>query len=116
MSNSAIVKAFIEASAKLRFTFEPFCTLEYTAGDPVRSIGLVKAFGAPQGTLLFVDGDEPNEAQQNQLTDLGYYFSILFPVYEKFDEQLFQDTLSDWGFYGQKHEPAPTWYSGVSYK
>lgn len=114
MSDDQITSAFVQAADALGFSFEPAFSVALKDGPAIQSLGLVRHFGSALGTLLFSESLCPSTRESEELQGMGYYFSLLFESYCQFDEQLFKDTLSDWGFFGNGQEP-PNWYSGASW-
>ena len=78
----------------------------------IQSLGLVRHFGSKLGTLIFSESEDPSTRECEELQGMGYFYSLLFEWYREFDEQLFKDTLDDWGFFGDEQE-RPDWYSGA---
>ncbi len=111
MHINPITLSFIEAANLLRFQFEPAFAAPLQGGKVVNTLGLVRGFGSKIGTLLFSESAPPSLDEQAAIRAEGYYFSLLFPSYEKYDEAFFKDTLNDWKYYGQESS-RPTWYSG----
>jgi hypothetical protein len=106
-----ITSAFTEASSVLSFSFAPWFVVVLDEGSSVQSLGLVRGFGARLGTLLFSEAHRPTSRELAELKGKGYFYSLLFESYRSFDQRLFEDTLTDWGFFGPEDE-RPVWYTG----
>jgi len=94
----------------LEFEFEPAFVLLISNGTAVATLGLVREFGSRSGTLLFAESSVPSDAEQAEIRSLGYFISLLFPTYFEYDEELFKDTLNDWGYFGHESR-RPGWCS-----
>jgi hypothetical protein len=114
MDGNPITSAFAAASATLGFPFEPSFSVTLRDGSVVQSLGLVRNFGSQLGTLLFGAARQPSERELRELEAEGYFCSALFESYHAFARQHFEDTLNDWGFYGEAQE-RPAWYSGAAW-
>ncbi|MBI3715534.1 MAG: hypothetical protein HY255_06035 [Betaproteobacteria bacterium] len=114
MTSNSITSAFSEAATQLGFGFKPGFALKLPNGGVIGTLGLVVNFGSNLGTLLFAESSRPSKIEQDQIKDAGYYYSLLFPHYSKFDERLFEDTLNDWGYFGSEVQ-RPEWYTGKSW-
>jgi hypothetical protein len=112
MSANRITSNFVQAADALGFSFEPAFTVAMKDGSVIQSLGLVRHFGSKLGTLIFSESQCPSTRQFEELQGMGYFCSGLFEWYNEFDEELFKDTLNDWGFFGDEQE-RPGWYSGA---
>ena len=103
--------AFVAAAQHLGFKFNlpPLPGLE-DAG--LYLVGHVVDFGGPKGCIPILL-DTPRCIIDAVERD-GYYRSQLSSSYAQFNEQLFLDTLNDWGFHGPV-ERRPIWYSGSAW-
>ena len=73
----------------------------------------IKHFGSKEGTVI-MDLNDPNELNQGEVP--GFFGSKLNPeVYNKYDRDVFIDTLEDWGWFGPIEE-RPDWYTGKYYE
>ena len=109
MSISKIIKAWEKASDDLKITIQTPLMLTTEYNQIIEFELLIDQFGSKLGTIIFsID----NMTKINMPKTYGYYYSALNPVsYEKYDRQLFIDTLNDWGYFGDKLK-TPVWYSG----
>lgn len=114
MSANPITSAFVQAAGELGFSFEPAFAVALRDGSVIQSLGFVRHFGSELGALLFSESQCPSSRECEELQGLGYFYSQLFEGYCRFDEQLFKETLDDWGFFGSEQE-RPDWYSGIRY-
>jgi hypothetical protein len=112
MTANQITSAFIQAADGLGFSFEPAFSVTLKDGSAIQSLGLVRHFGSKLGTLIFSESQCPSTSQCEELHGMGYFYSGLFELYYEFDEELFKETLNDWGFFGNEQE-RPNWYSGA---
>lgn len=70
---------------------------------------LVKDFGSKHGTLILSADDTTDFGIAEKH---GYYCSALnTKSYDKYDRELFIDTLNDWGYFGDEANK-PKWYNG----
>ena len=111
MSANPITSAFVQAADGLGLCFEPEFSVALKDGSVIQSLGLVRHFGSELGTLIFSESQCPSNRECEELQGMGYFYSLLFESFRDFDEQLFKDTLNDWGFFGNEQE-RPNWYSG----
>jgi len=114
MTVSSTTSAFSEAGAHLGFAFESEFTITLPSGKVINTFGLVREFGSAAGTLIFLESAAPSQQEQAEIKAMGYYFSILFPSYTKYDEVLFKETLNDWQYFGRQSN-RPSWYTGKSW-
>jgi hypothetical protein len=115
MSTNQITSTFVQAADELGFSFEPAFSVELKDGSVIQSLGFVRHFGSKLGTLLFSESECPSSRQCEELQGMGYYYSQLFSEsFYEFDEEVFKETLDDWGFFGNEQE-RPNWYSGFEY-
>ena len=71
---------------------------------------LIKSYGSKLGTLI-VPVEPRIKIDFEDLKNKGFYVSQLGDGYEKYNKDLFIDTLNDWGYYGSE-SLKPIWYSG----
>jgi len=112
MSADQITSNFAQAADRLGFSFEPAFTVVMKDGSMIQSLGFVRHFGSELGALLFSESQCPSSREGEELQGMGYFYSQLFECFYEFDEELFKDTLNDWGFFGDEQE-RPNWYSGA---
>lgn len=108
MSADPITSAFIQAAGELGFSFEPEFSVALQDGSVIQSLGFVPHFGSKLGTLLFSESQCPSMREGEELQGRGYFYSVLFECFYVFDEELFKETLDDWGFFGNEQE-RPRW-------
>jgi len=113
MSANQITSAFLQAADGLGFSFDPAFPVRLKDGSVIQSLGFVRHFGSELGTLLFSESQCPSSRERDELQGMGYFYSQLFESFHEFDEELFKETLNDWGFFGNEQE-RPSWYSGAS--
>ena len=65
-------------------------------------------FGSPNGAFGISMEDE---ARGKRAAGAAQFVSHLGPDYRRFDDELFRETLDDWGWYGPDSE-RPAWYTG----
>jgi hypothetical protein len=104
-----VVAAWKEAAADLGFEFTSPFVVTMADGRRHEHLGLVHRFGRRIGTLISVL-HEPSEHTPRPPVD-EYSWSILGPVYARYERQKFIDTLDDWQFCGSEAE-RPSWYTG----
>ncbi|HEX5716273.1 MAG TPA: hypothetical protein VF179_08945 [Thermoanaerobaculia bacterium] len=112
MSANQITSNFVQAAGRLGFSFEPAFSVAMKDGSVIQSLGFVRHFGSELGTLIFSESECPSTRECEELQGMGYFYSLLFGCFYELDEQLFKDTLNDWGFFGNEQE-RPDWYSGA---
>jgi hypothetical protein len=108
------VQAWLTAAADLGIEVVAPFVLPVENGE-IRCVAVVKQFGYRNGTLVSRRGDvaEWQEMRDllDQVTDLGYGFSLLGNSYAEYDRSSFIDALNDWGWNGDS-DAAPSWYTG----
>jgi hypothetical protein len=110
LPQNAMANAWREASIELGFEFVTPYTFVDQAGAKHTCSGLIVHFGGPKGTLVVSQYDEDPDADVAG-AELGYYTSALSPFYyEKYDRDVFVETLVDWGWYGPD-DKRPDWIS-----
>ena len=114
MPHQAIISAFIEAAELLTFAFEPAFTLVLPSGKTLKTLGWLRDFGSPAGTLLFAESASPSRDELEVIKTMGFHWSLLFPTYSTFQEAHFKDTLDDWKYYGLEAN-RPSWYKGKAW-
>ena len=102
------------AATQLNFEFQPWFSVSLPDGAIVESIGCLPFFGSTRGTLVFAEQARPSPASFRALDEMGYFTSLLFVSYERFDERHFAETLDDWGFAGPDSD-RPAWRTGKSW-
>ncbi len=109
LNHAVYVEAFTEAARKLGFAFTAPYSYQFAGSPAIQALGLVHEFGAPNGTLLFLEHMQaPSTAE---LRSHGLSYSRLGESYGRYDEALFKATLNDWQFYGSSKN-RPAWYTG----
>ncbi len=114
MTADRIATAFRQAAAQLKFEFQSGFAISLPDGSIVESIGRLPFFGSALGTLVFAEQASPLPASLRALEEMGYFTSLLFASYERFDERHFAETLDDWGYFGPDSN-RPAWYTGRSW-
>jgi hypothetical protein len=109
--NQKLIKAWVKASKDLGVLIEtPF--LLKIDNEEIKYDLLIKNFGSASGTLILTIDDM---IYFNKAEKQGFYCSALNPFhYEKYNKNIFIETLNDWGFFG-KEEFKPAWYDGYVY-
>jgi hypothetical protein len=83
--------------------------LELPNGGALVVEAFLPDFGGPRGVAVVSLEDEA----RCRLASAGAAFtSQLGAAYRRFDEELFQQTLDDWGWFGAGSAP-PIWYTGA---
>lgn len=104
-----ICSAWRRASEDLGVQFSaPFAVMT-PSGQSYAYLGLVHDFGRSRGTLIcMIEGDCPKLP-----VDLEgeYGVSLLGDSYAVYERQLFEPTLSDWGWCGPADQ-RPSWLTG----
>jgi hypothetical protein len=103
--------AWTIASKKLGFDFTAPFQIE-DQGKKVPYHGFVRNFGGKNGTLFFASErfDEDLSAASVLARKKGYYFSCInAAIYRSYDEEVFVEALTDWGWFG-KPESCPAWF------
>ena len=107
-----MIKAWEKASKELGIKIQTSFTLTID-GDELNCYLLIEEFGSKKGTVIMSTDDM---VDFNKPGKLGYYCSALNPLnYSSYNRDRFVDTLTDWGFYGDK-DNVPSWYEGHIYK
>jgi hypothetical protein len=101
-----IIESWKQASAELGFTFLSPYRLEN-----VEFMGLIPDFGSPKGMLIFYNEDLETDPWAKIAEKYGFGYSCLGCSYEKYNKELFIDTLNDWRW-SPKSEQPPHWYTG----
>jgi hypothetical protein len=109
--NEKLIKAWQMASKDLGIQIETPFLINSDTGE-IKYDLLIRNFGSELGTLIITTermlGFEIAEK-------FGFYCSALNPFhYEHYERENFIETLTDWGYYGQK-ENKPEWYEGHIY-
>ncbi len=110
----SIIAAWKKAALELNLELEiPFY---YGSNIEKPKLGLiVKQFGSKLGTLILDIDDFDGIEELEPVRILGYYCSALnSEAYENFEREIFIETLTDWGYYGQIDDK-PDWYEGHIY-
>jgi hypothetical protein len=110
MSMSVDVKiseAWLEAGQHLRIRVTTPFEVTLDSGEVVVAEAYLPDFGGHGGAVLVALLDEE---RADQVGTSKYYCSQLAPDYQQYDEELFQLTLDDWGWYGDA--APPSWYNG----
>jgi len=107
-----MITAWKKAALDLGLEIEtPFC-MDTDAGQ-IEFTLLIKYFGSSKGTLI--QTLNTFDLDDNTPERYGYYCSFLNPIhYKDYDREIFIETLTDWGFFGQC-ENKPVWYNGHIY-
>lgn len=107
-TEAKIIAAWREAAADLGFEFTAPFVATSPGGTRFEALGLVHHFGGRIGTLISVGG-EPSADARYPSGD-GYAESCLGRTgYDKYDREVWIETLGDWGFWGEP-QSAPHWY------
>ena len=104
-----MARAWLDASLDLGVrVVHPFSFVT-KSGIHATTVGVyVPDFGGPRGTLLMCRFDSDEVAEL--VWDTDYFTSGLNPrSYEPYKRKLYQQTLSDWGWYA-RDVPPPPWY------
>lgn len=110
-TEAKVVASWKQAALDLGLRFVSPFVAPSSAGFTHEYLGLVCTFGGHAGAVIRV-AREPSEQSPDPVGD-GYYRCILGPGYERYDRQLFINTLNDWQFFGPASQQ-PEWYSGRS--
>jgi hypothetical protein len=107
-AETALSKAWRQASEDLAFEFISPFSFEDKAGKTRTCAGLVRHFGGPMGALIIGEDSEPDTEDAG--AKAGYYTSALSPLhYNRYNPSLFMNTLRDWGWHGPT-EKKPSWF------
>ncbi len=101
-------KAWIEASKDLGIRFIHPYTFFATNGEEYKVTGLLPDFGTGKGVLI---SDRKTDEEAIIMADLTNDYSTtgLSPrYYDKYDRELFIETLSEWGWIGEEKNK-PEW-------
>jgi hypothetical protein len=111
MGNKEMIEAWRQAARDLGLKIQ--IPLKLTVdGDEINCYLLIEEFGSKKGTVVF-SIDEMDDI--NGPGKAGFYCSALNPLtYGKYDRDHFVETLTDWGYYGDKNN-VPSWYKGYVY-
>lgn len=91
----------------------PFVLERSVGGERLEFIALIHEFGSRAGTVVIGIGKESSSLQE-ATASAGYFFSALnLDCYDRYDRQLFIDTLNDWRYFGLA--PPPSWYTGEAW-
>ena len=104
-------KAWIKAKEELQIeVIAPFSIV--LDGHEITAIAFLPNFGSAKGTLLF---NIENPDGFSKAMKYGYFCSQLnCESYEKYNQQLFQESLNDLQWCSSKKQP-PIWYTGSSW-
>lgn len=110
MGNRTMITTWAYAAEQLKLKIASPFKIITKDNQWIEFLLLVEDFGSVKGTLI---GDINHSAQNSKIaTEFGYYFSALNPEnYSLYNENLFIDTLNDWGYFGAP-ENKPSWYTG----
>jgi hypothetical protein len=100
-------RAWIAASADLGIRVVAPASITLKNGHSKQVEAHILDFGSPKGALAI---SELSRMLDSSLFE--QWSSILMDTYERYDRQLFVDTLDDWGWFGDR-ESVPDWYSGA---
>ena len=82
---------------------------------PLRCTALIHGFGRGGGIVAICHGSAPMERLKQirgPANQAGFGVSQLYEeFYAKFDRELFEETLNEWGWLGDEAD-APAWYVG----
>ena len=106
--DEAISLAWREAALRLGVHVVAPYQLQLPEGDVIAVEAFLPDFGEPCGTAAVALDDE---VPARRAATAGLYISRLSSAYRLFREQLFRETLDDWGWYAPG-SPAPIWYTG----
>ena len=84
------------------------CEVETLSGESLVCEAHLPDFGSPNGATLL--SHDATSMLRDQLP--GRWFSVLYEPYERYDRDLFVETLNDWGWFGPV-DAAPSWYVGA---
>lgn len=90
MTADRIATAFRQAATQLNFEFQTGFALSLPDGSIVESVGRLPFFGSARGTLVFAEQASPVPVSLRALEEMGYFTSLLFASYERFDEPMSQ--------------------------
>ena len=107
--DGAISLAWREAAVRLGVRVVAPYEFELADGDVIAVEAFLPDFGGPAGTVAVPLDDE---ARAHLAAAAGLYVSQLSSAYRSFDERLFRETLSDWGWYAAA-SPPPPWYTAA---
>ncbi|WPP49486.1 hypothetical protein [Catalinimonas niigatensis] len=112
MSIKRIVRSWEAAALDLGIKIQSPIILKKDDNKEIKFDLLIEDFGSQLGTIILTVNDMTDF---NIPEKYGYYCSALNPYsYDKYDREIFIDTLTDWGFYGNPKEK-PECYQGEIY-
>jgi len=76
-----------------------------SGGDDLLYEAYLPDFGGQLGTIIGIARRNDGDHRQRR----GYWASDLSDQYRRYDENLFKETLNDWGWFGSQSQ-MPTWY------
>ena len=106
-NNKSLINAWKKASKDLNIEIETPFFLQTDKGL-IKYDLLVKSFGNENGTLIITIDDM---GEFNTAEKYGFYCSALSTYYNRYDRDLYIETLNDWGYFGLL-EKKPNWYTG----
>jgi hypothetical protein len=99
------LNAWINASKDLGIEFIQPYFFTGIDGENYKVTGLLPEFGSGKGTIIISRKDGERADLMAELTN-DYFMSALNPTYyDKYNRELFVDTLSDWGWIGKGDPP-----------
>jgi hypothetical protein len=105
--DNRVSAAWLEAAADLGISVIAPFSLKNATGEVIAYEAHILDFGGPMGTVVGGLEDDVGDARRQS----GFFLSNLANSYQKYDPQLFIDTLNDWQWFGEKGKE-PCWYTG----
>jgi hypothetical protein len=104
-----MARAWRKAARDLAIRFDSPFAIEHR-GRLSWCAGFLPDFGSPLGTVIA--GRETLDEVFDAADEVGYYASGLSPhYYERYERDLFIETLNDWGWFADPAN-APSWFEG----
>ncbi len=102
-----IVNAWLEAASDLGIRVIAPYSLWLEDGTEVQFEAHIPDFGGPKGAIAMSESSEATDIAKR----FGFWRSVLYDGYRRYDRKLFIDTLDDWRWFGPVDD-APSWYTG----
>jgi len=106
--DEAVSFAWREAALRLGVRVVAPYDLRDSGGGVITVEAFLPDFGGPSGAVVVALDDE---ARAQRAAAAGPFVSRVGSGYRSFDEQLFRETLDDWGWHATA-SPPPPWYTG----
>jgi len=105
-----IEDAWLDAAEQLGIDVEAPYVIDTAAGSAT-FLAFLPDFGGPNGMVLASADVEEGDLPTHVANDAGLFRVEVTERYATYDEDLFRDSLNDWGWYGPRNG-APDWYDG----